>query len=134
MLLSVAILTMLTAISLPLYESFVRRNDLDITAQSVAGMVRRAESYARGVQGDSVWGVEFQTGSIVLFKGTSFASRSAGFDETLTLPGSVTPSGLTELTFAKLSGAPNTTGSLTLTSTANATRTITVNAEGMVDY
>lgn len=134
LLLSVAILTALTGLSLPLYESFNRRNDLDLTTHSVAAAIRRAEAYSRGARGDSAWGVEFLSTGITLFKGTTYSSRDTSFDETLSLPGSVTASGLTELTFTKLSGQPNTTGSLTLQSTTNTSRTITVNVEGMVDY
>jgi prepilin-type N-terminal cleavage/methylation domain-containing protein len=134
LLLSVAILTLITGLSLPLYESFVRRNDLDLTTQSIAAAIRRAETYARGARGDSAWGIEIQASSIVLFKGTTFSTRDTGFDEAVTLPASVTSSGMSELTFSKLSGTPNTTGTLNLQSTTNTTRTITVNAEGMVDY
>ena len=134
MLLSVAIITLIVAVGTPVYETFVRRNDLDITTQTVAGMLRRAEVYARAVSGDSVWSVEFQSGTVTLFKGATFAGRDTGFDEAVSVPDSMSLSGLTEVQFAKLSGAPNTTGTLTLTSTANATRTITLNAKGMVTY
>ncbi len=134
LLLSVAILTLLTGLSLPVYESFVRRNDLDITTQSVALDVRRAETYARAVNGDSTWGMEFLSSSVVLFKGATYATRDSTYDETVPLPGSVTLSGTSEIVFAKLSATPSVTGSVTFSSTTNDTRTLTVNAKGMVDY
>jgi hypothetical protein len=112
----------------------VRRNDLDLTAQSAASLVRRAEVYARGNNGDSVWGVAFQASGITLYKGASYASRVSGFDETVSLPGSISVSGLGEVTFAKLSAAPSTTGTVVLTSTTNDTRSVSINAKGMVDY
>jgi hypothetical protein len=71
---------------------------------------------------------------VTVFKGASYAGRAAGFDETINLPGSVTATGLSEVTFSKLSATPNTTGSLTLSSTTNDTRTVTINAKGMVSY
>jgi prepilin-type N-terminal cleavage/methylation domain-containing protein len=43
MLLSVTIIGMLVGISMPFYESFVRRNDLAIATQTVSTMLRRAE-------------------------------------------------------------------------------------------
>ena len=132
--LSVAIITVLTGVTLPLYESFVRRNDLDLTAQSVAAAIRRAETYARANNGDSVWGVAFRASGVTVYKGTSYAGRNSGFDETVTIPGSVSVSGLSEVNFAKLSAAPSVTGAVTLTSTTNDVRTVTVNAKGMVDY
>jgi len=133
-LLSVVIIGMLTALSVPVYESFVRRNDLDLTTQQLASILRRAETYARAVSTDTVWGVEVQSSTITLFQGTSFATRNTAYDETLSIPGSVTMSGLTEVQFAKFTALPNTTGNITLTSTTNDTRTVTVNAKGMVDY
>lgn len=134
LLLSVMILTMLTGLSLPVYESFVRRNDLDLTTKSIVSSIRRAETYARGVKSDSTWGVRFLTSSVVLFKGASYATRDATFDETVTLPGSATLTGTSETVFSKLAAVPSATVSVTLTGTTNDTKIITVNAEGMVDY
>lgn len=134
LLLSVVIISMITGMSLPVYESFVRRNDLDLTGQNLATTLRRAETYARAVDYDNAWSVEIQSSTITLFQGTSFASRNTAFDETVSIPGSVTLSGLTEVQFAKFSAVPNTTGSVMLTSTTNDTRTVTINAKGVVTY
>ncbi|HSX07437.1 MAG TPA: type II secretion system protein [Candidatus Saccharimonadales bacterium] len=133
-LLSVVIIGMLTGLSVPVYESFVRRNDLDLTTQQLAVMLRRAETYARANNTDNVWSVEVQPAAITLFQGTSFASRDTTYDETLSVPGSISISGLSEVQFAKLTAFPNTLGSITLTSTTNDARTVTINAKGMVDY
>lgn len=132
--LSVAILTLITGLSLPVYETFMRRNDLDLTAQQLAASLRRAGTYARGVNRDSAWSVEVQPTVVTLFQGTNFATRNQAFDEKFAMPASVAISGLNEVQFAKLSAAPNTTGSITLTSSTNATRTITINAKGMVEH
>jgi len=78
--------------------------------------------------------VEMQAGTATLFRGTSFASRNTAYDEALSIPASVSSSGLTEVQFAKLTAAPNTTGSITLTSTTSDTKTITINSEGTIDY
>lgn len=134
LLLSVAILTLLTGLSLPVYESFVRRNDLDLTVQSAVGSIRRAETYARANNGDSTWGVRFLPTGVTLFKGATYATRDSTLDETISLPGTVTLSGLSEVVFSKLNATPSTTGSVIFSSTANDTRTVVVNAEGMVDY
>lgn len=134
LLLSVAILTLLSGLSLPVYESFVRRNDLDLTAQSVVSSVRRAGIYARAVDGDSTWGVRFLSTSVTLFRGATYATRDANFDEIIPLPASVSLSGTSEIVFNKLSGTPNTTASVTLSGSTNDTRTITINTKGMVNY
>lgn len=134
LLLSVAIMSLIVGLSLPLHESFVRRNDLDLAAQNLATTMRRAGTYARAVNHDNAWSVEIQSSTITLFRGTNFAGRNTAFDETTSIPSSITPSGLGEVQFAKLSAAPNVTGSVTLTSTTNDIRTVTVNAKGVVSY
>ena len=133
-LLSVAILAVLAGLSLPVYESFMRRNDLDLTAQQVASSLRRAQTFARANSYDSVWSVAVQSSNVTLFRGTNFAGRDQTYDESVAIPASVSVSGLNEVQFSKLTATPNTAGSITLTSTANATRTVTVNAKGMVEY
>lgn len=131
-LLSVVIIGMLVGLSLPVYASFQSRSDTAIATQNVADMLRRAQTYARGVNGDSQWGVAIQSETATLFKGASYATRDASYDETTSLSGA-TPSGLSEIVFSKLSATPTTTGTITLTKPNNI-RTITVNAKGMVSY
>lgn len=134
MLMSVGILATLAALSLPVYQSFYNRNELDLTAQNLASALRRAQTYARGSLGDSQWGVSIQSGAITLYKGASFAGRDTAYDEVSTIATSTNVSGLSDILFAKLSGAPAATGSVTFTNTNNETRTVTINAEGMVSY
>ncbi len=134
LLLSVVIISMLVGASLPVYESFARRNDLDITTQNLVQTLRRAETYARAVNYDSAWSVAVQESTIILFRGTVFASRNTAYDETVAIPASIDPSGLAEIQFTKFSAMPNTTGTITLTSTANDIRTVTVNAKGVVTH
>lgn len=132
--LSVVIIGVLAGVSLPIYNSFAVRNDLDLTTQQVVSSLRRAQTYARGMQGDSAWSVEVQASVVTLFKGTNFAARDTKYDEVVILPASASVSGLSEVQFSKLSAVPNITGSIALTSNANETRTITINAKGVVSY
>lgn len=134
LLLSIAVMTVLIGLSLPVYQTFVRSNDLDLNTQTVADTVRRAETNSRGVNGDSVWGVYFTSTTTTLFKGATYATRDTSFDETTTLPSSVSQTGLSEITFSKLNATPSATGTLTLTSSTNATRQVSINAKGMVNY
>lgn len=133
-LLSVAALTVIAGISLPIYQSFQVRNDLDIAATTVAQSCRRAAVLAQASDGDTNWGVHIQPGSIVLFQGTIYAVRNETFDEIFTMPTSIMPSGMSDVVFEKFTGMPMTTGTTTLTSSTNETRTITINAKGMVNF
>lgn len=132
MLLSMGIITLLAGISLPIYISFETRNDLEVTSQSIVEMLRRAQTYARSVNGDSQWGVSVQSGTATLFKGATYATRDATYDETNT--SGLSSSGLSEIAFTKFDATPSTTGTITLTASNNETRTITINAKGMVSY
>ncbi|EKD76164.1 MAG: hypothetical protein ACD_43C00207G0002 [uncultured bacterium] len=133
-LLTVAAISIIAGISIPVYQSFQNRNDLDIAATTFAQSLRRAQVLAQAADGDTNWGVAVFSGSIVLFKGISYAARDANYDELSDLSPSITLAGTQEYVFAKFTGLPQTTGTLTLTSVNNETRTITINAKGMVNY
>ena len=133
LLLSVAIIGALAGLSLPVYRSLMMKNDLDIAANTVAISLRRAQVLSQAVDGDITWGVKTQSGSIVVFKGASYASRDSMYDESFDIPTSISPSGTTEYIFSKFTGLPEVTGTVTLT-TENDTRTVTINTKGAVSY
>lgn len=133
-LLSVAIIGLLTGVSLPIYASFANRNDLEVTTENIVRSLRRAQSYSRAVNNDSQWGVAIQSGTIVVFKGATYATRDTAFDEATIIPNNVSTSGFSEVVFSKLYGAPSATATINLNTINNDTRTVTLNAEGMVNY
>lgn len=132
--LSVALITILTAITVPVYQSFQVKNDLDLTTAQIAQTLRRAQVLSQAVDGGTNWGVAIADGNITLFKGTSYAARDTTYDETTELPDSLTASGVTEVVFSVMYGFPNTTGTLTLTSTTNESRTLTLNEKGTITF
>lgn len=134
MALSLAVITLIAGMSVPVYQSFQIRNDLDIATVSIVHSARRAEVLAGASDGDSNWGVKVEAGSIFVFKGSSFASRDSAYDEIFDLPASITPTGLLELVFTKFSGLPVSTGTTTLSSTAGEVRDIAINAKGTLTY
>lgn len=132
--LSIAAIGIIAGISVPIYQSFQVRNDLDIATITIAQTLRRAQALSQSVDGDTSWGVFIQSGSITLFKGVSYAGRDTNFDEVFDVPTSIIPSGLYEIVFVKFTGLPQTDGAITLTSNTNETRIITINAKGTVSY
>lgn len=134
MLLSVAAIGIIIMIGVPVYQSLQVRNDLDVGATTIAQMSRRAEVLSQTAQGDSNWGVKIQSGSIVIFKGTSYSGRDTSYDEIISLPTSITPTGVSEIVFDKVTGFPQTTGTTTLTSTSNEVKNININAKGTISY
>ena len=133
-LLSLSLLAIIAAMSMPMYRIFLVRNDLDTAATTLAQSLRRAQSLAQGGDGDTSWGVHVGVGSILIYKGSSFVARDSSFDENTSIPTSIVPTGTIDTYFLKTTGIPNATGTYILTSQANETRTVTINQKGMVDY
>ncbi len=133
LLLSVAIIAILAGLSLPVYRTLLSKNDLDVAAVTVAQSLRRAQILSQAVDGDMTWGLKVQSGSIVIFRGASFAARDTTFDETFSTSTTIGVSGTTEIVFAKMTGLPQSTGAVTLSSETD-TKSVTINAKGMVDY
>lgn len=133
-LMSIAIITALAAVSLPVFQNFQVRNDLHVAATTVAQSLRRAQTLAQASDGDISWGLKIQANSIVIFKGPNYAGRDTSYDEIFDLPGDITPSGLGEVVFAKFTGDPSTTGTVTLTSSTNETINLSLNTRGTVTY
>lgn len=132
--LTVALLALIGGIGVPVYASFQNRNSLDMAASAYAQSLRRAQTQAMGVVGDSAWGVRADSGSITVFKGNNYAARDTAYDEVFTIASSISLAGQQEAVFAKFSGLPLSTSSLTLTSSNNDSKTITLNQKGMVQY
>lgn len=134
LLLSAALIAIIAGLSAPVYQSFQVKNDLDIAQNTAGQTLRRAQILSQSVNGDVSWGVKIQNGSIVLFKGASYAARDAGFDEIFDVPPSIIPSGLTEIIFAKFSGLSQSAGTAFLTASTGEIKMITINEKGTVLY
>jgi prepilin-type N-terminal cleavage/methylation domain-containing protein len=132
-LLSVALIGLITGTGAVVYQQLQSRNDLNVAAVTVVAQYRRAQVLSRASDADTTWGVRVDVGTITLFRGASYAARAITFDEVSLVPSTITPSGFQEVVFAKLTGLPQTIGALTLTG-PNDSRTITLNAQGTVLY
>lgn len=133
-LLAVAVLGILAGILIPVYQTFNVKNSLDVAANDTVAALRKAQIYSQAVQQDSAWGVYVQAGSMTLYKGGSYTSRDTSFDDIVTFSSTITPSGVAEVNYAKMTGLPGATGTITLTSSTGLVRTITLNAKGLITY
>lgn len=131
-LLAVAAISLLLGISIPAYTALFYKNDLDVAKNEIALSLGRASFLSRSGVGDSTWGVQAQSGAIILFKGTSFATRDSTYDESYPIANSIAITGTTEYVFTKLTGLPTPTGTITLTGGNGEVKTITINNKGMV--
>jgi len=133
-LLSLVLITVLVAVAAPAYYGLFYTNDLDVAKNQVAQTLGRAAFLSSASDGDMNWGVKVLVENIIVFKGVSYSGRDANYDEVYSTSASVTPSGLTEVVFDKLTGLPQTTGTITLTSANGEVRTIAINTKGAVTY
>jgi len=123
-------------LTVPMYRQYLLRNDLEIGRQNVAQGIQRAKFLSQVAMNDSSWG--FSTDSVpgrgVLFMGSNYATRDTSFDELYSLPNTITVTGVTEVSFSKITGLPDKEGIITLTSISGDQRmvTISIGSEGNV--
>ena len=134
LIISFAVLGILAGVSLPYFESVQTNSDLDTAIDSVAQHLRRAQALAQASRNDSRWGVKIAVGTLTVFQGGNYATRDATKDEVTSLPRSITPSGMTEIVFFKLTGLPWAVGAVILTSSNGSQRYLSLNAHGTVLY
>lgn len=131
--LAVALMTAFLSLSVPVFQSFVYNNDLDTAINSGVRALRLAQENARGMYYDDAWGVKFATNEVVLFKGSSYASRDTTYDSTYPISVGVSITGTSEFIFSKFTGTPTGTGTVTLTENSKSL-SITINGQGNVTY
>lgn len=128
-----AILALFGAVVGPVYRAVQTKSNLDIAASSIVQALRRAQSEAQNGRADTTWGVNITSSSETVFAGSSFATRQTVYDETLSLPGAITVSGLTQIVFNKISGLPQSTGTTTVAN-GFGSKQIVINAAGTINY
>jgi prepilin-type N-terminal cleavage/methylation domain-containing protein len=132
-LLVMALIGALAAVSAPVVSQFQSRNDLDTAVTMIVGSLRQAQAHAIAGDGDSTWGMRVGTNDVTLFRGTSYATRTTAWDTVAPWANTLAVSGTTEYVFTKTEGR-TTAGSITLTTPDGVARTLTVNALGRIDY
>lgn len=138
-LVSIAIITLLTAIGWNTLSRFRQTVDLNRSAEAGISSLNDARSRTLSSVDSSQYGVHFQTDSVVLFKGTSYATSNPDNVEFL-VPGTVQISSISltgggsDVLFARLTGATNQSGTITFRLSANTaeTRMITILSSGVI--
>ena len=132
LLLVMAIFFIIAGFAPTFYGRFLSQDAVSETADRVAGALRNAQGYSLAGKGSLPWGVTLSGGALVLFQGSSFATRNAALDRRVAVPSSVSVSGLNETVFARVSGMPTAPLAISLTTSSGASRTVTMNALGVV--
>lgn len=133
LLIVIGIIGALAGVSAPFLSTFLGGKQLTTTTDKVVRTLRKAQNYALSGKKDSVWGVHYESGLLVLFKGDDYDVRETDFDEKFNLPRIVSIAGWTDIYFRKLRGKPlPETLEITITM-LNEEQTVTINSEGTVD-
>lgn len=128
----VALFLVLAGMAPSFYSRFLLQNAVSDTADRLAFSFRTAQGYALSGKGSAPWGVALNGNSIVLFRGANFATRNSALDRRVSVPANVSISGFTETSFSRVSGIPTAPLLVSITASGGASRTVTVNALGVV--
>lgn len=133
LILVVTLILVLGTLGTSLGARFITQNGVSNTTDQIIGDLRKAQMNAMMGKQNSNWGVNYSSNSIVLYKGNSYATRTAGFDETFSVGPSVNiacSSGSCDVNFARVTGFPNSTRTFTITGSGE-TKTVIVNGQGV---
>lgn len=131
-LITFGIILVLITVSIPITVSFFNNQDLENTSYQLVQSLRQAQNQAMAMEADSPFSVYLNNDFFCLFKGVDYQSRDNAFDLVVNIPKDITVSGLQQISFAKLTGLPNTVGWVGLSSSER-TSTTTINEIGRVN-
>lgn len=134
----VGIIAILAVLAFPAFHNFQLKSDLEDSAEEIINTLRLAQNKTIASEGLSSWGVYFTTTTpphqYTLFKGESYSSRDPLDDTVRKISGTVLISEVNlgagqEVVFNKVSGDSRQSGSVKLSSKADASQFKTVYIE-----
>jgi prepilin-type N-terminal cleavage/methylation domain-containing protein len=128
----VAIILIVGGASAVFGANFLNSNNLEIKTTEVVFVLRNAQLNALSSKKDSRWGVKTNASDIILFKGDSFAERDATYDEVYDVPRSISITE-SEVVFEKLTGVPNGSAEIVVSSQNGEAYVLEVNEVGIVN-
>lgn len=120
----VTLIGMVAGVGIPLYRDYQIRNDLSLATEQITQGLARARLLSQAAQNDSSWGFYAPAG--ILYKGAAYDVRDAAFDETYSMPSTIAIEGLLEVNYSKMTGIPNVTGDIILTTISDERRNILI--------
>jgi prepilin-type N-terminal cleavage/methylation domain-containing protein len=140
-LLVLAIVAILIAVTLPQFSKMREQQNLKNAVADVVSVLNRARSQTLASVDSSEYGVHFESGHAIIFKGTVYSAGSADNETTdilspvsisnVTLNGTSGSTG--ELYFSRLYGEPSKSGTITISS-SSFSKTVTISATGGVSF
>jgi prepilin-type N-terminal cleavage/methylation domain len=103
--------------------NFTKNRELEAVSDTLVTYLRTAETRALQSERNVNHGVSTVGGKITLFSGNSYAARQTAYDTILPYDSYLQFSGISEVVFAKQTGLPSATGTITV---GNGTKTLTI--------
>lgn len=125
----IGILLAISTVTTPLFARFLARNHLETTTGTVVSYIRKAQENAMDGKNDATWGVCITGGTPKILRLYSSTCTAPIIKNDFTIPASITINGLTDTTFSKGRGEPQSALTITVSSDFG-NKTITVNAAG----
>lgn len=127
-LLTFSIIAITAGVSVPVYQNYKIRSDLDLAVVQVVHGLSRAQLLSQTGKEDGRWGYRVPEGTV--FLGENFVVRDTDEDEVIVLPPGISVFGIKEVVFARVTGVPSPTGDIILEASNGERRTITVGQDG----
>lgn len=131
LILVVALVSIISIMSPIFYSRFILQNAVFNTADQLSGSLRKAQLYSMMSKQGSAWSVNYSSNAITLYKGTTFSGHDTSFDEKFDVNSNVSVSGITDISFARITGISQPSTSTINISSNNNSKTITVNSQGV---
>lgn len=132
-LLTVTLIAAISTVTISILPAAYARSSLDVAKDQVISSLHKAYTFSRAMHNDSAWGVNIQADTVTVFAGDSYAARNTTLDIVAEISGGVDFSGISEIVFEKVTGQPQSTGTINVTSDGN-TETVSVNTYGTINY
>jgi len=123
----VSIMSILGASAGIFYARFLTQSNVNLATDQLAGQLRKAQIYAIEDKENTSWGVRYSANKITLF-----ATGNTAFDESFDVSSALSISGFTTLTYAKRTGIPDVTPTITVSGNGQS-KTVGVNGVGVVN-
>jgi len=128
----VSIMAVIGASTAPLYSNFLVRTYFKDKTNELVSCLRTAQLNTISGKENSQWGVHISPSKIIMFKGSAYVDPGTAFDYQYDIPKSITIS-QKELVFNQLTGNASDATTITITSNAGESKTISINEVGTVD-
>ncbi len=133
LLLSIAIISIIFGLSIPFYQTFYVNSAFNTTISDVRQNIYRAQTRARNSEQDSSWSLRIQDKNIYIYLGDDFTNRNVEYDEITIINGPISIDSIPDIHFSKFSGIPNKSTNITINSSNQKSKIISINSQGGIN-